>query len=288
MSFAGQTVLLLGAGYLARFLQPLFADADRVVAVRRTPVEDSSTGGTNVAPYALDLFAPAALDVLRAALGDGLVTVVFMLPPSTFGDTSPTEKLAALFDCLSKLTLRRAVLVSSTGVYAQSPGGLFAVDSPLSRASQRTRRLCAIEQAWQTFLPAVSVLRLAGLYGPGRIIGREAVLSGAVVPGDPDAWLNLVRIEDAARAVRAATEVEPVLPAGLISDGIPVRRGVYYATLARLLRVQAPEFDLSKAPLRGGAGRCDPAATWRMLRLRPQYPDVDSSLAELLCEQGAA
>ena len=39
-----------------------------------------------------------------------------------------------------------------------------------------------------------NVLRLAGLYGPGRLLRRvDALKSGSPISGNPDGWLNLIR-----------------------------------------------------------------------------------------------
>ena len=52
----------------------------------------------------------------------------------------------------------------------------------------------------------VVVLRFSGLYGPGRIVRRAMIESGEPIPGDPDKYLNLVHIDDAAQAVVAALD----------------------------------------------------------------------------------
>ena len=41
-------------------------------------------------------------------------------------------------------------------------------------------------------------MRFAGLYGPGRIVRRTVLERGEPIPGDPDKFLNLIHIADAA------------------------------------------------------------------------------------------
>ncbi len=54
------------------------------------------------------------------------------------------------------------------------------------------------------FLQA-NILRLAGIYGPGRLVGRiEGPSRRSKVPqGNADAWLNLIHVDDAVAAVLA-------------------------------------------------------------------------------------
>jgi len=85
------------------------------------------------------------------------------------------------------------VYISSTSVYAEEQGGWVDEDSPLSEEP----RAMAMRQAEQACRNAGgSVLRCAGLYGEERPLQAES--------GGPERWLNLVHVEDAARAVGIA------------------------------------------------------------------------------------
>jgi nucleoside-diphosphate-sugar epimerase len=88
------------------------------------------------------------------------------------------------------------------------------------------------------------ILRLAGIYGPGRLPRWRDLAAGRPLTADPHGVLNLIHVDDAVRAVeRAATISDIQLPGVfLISDGHPVRREEFYAELARLLQLPLPEF----------------------------------------------
>src|SRR5690606_32470575 len=93
--------------------------------------------------------------------------------------------------------LRRAVLTSSTAVYGQTGGERVDADTPPQPIGERAQLLVKGEGWWLESNSPAHVLRLAGLYGPGRIVGFNAVREGAPLVGDPNAMLNLIHVDDA-------------------------------------------------------------------------------------------
>ena len=70
----------------------------------------------------------------------------------------------------------------------------------------RGRSLLEAESRWLAAPIDSFVVRLAGLYGPDRIIGLAAVRDGAPIVGDPQAMLNLIHADDAATLLIAVLE----------------------------------------------------------------------------------
>ena len=92
--------------------------------------------------------------------------------------------------------------------------------------------------------PQGTILRLAGIYGPGRMLARrEQLLQGVPFGGDPQAWLNLIHVIDAASAVTAIEQADCRGKLYLACDDEPVRRGEFYNELSRLLNAPRPTFD---------------------------------------------
>jgi nucleoside-diphosphate-sugar epimerase len=145
----------------------------------------------------------------------------------------------------------RLVYAGSTGVYGQDDGGWVDEDSP-TEPRHEAGRVClegeavVREVAGPGGLPAV-VLRFAGLYGPGRIIRREALARGEPIAGDPSRFLNLVHVDDAAAAVAAALDRGRPGRTYLVGDDRPVERREYYERAAAHLGAPAPRF-LPPAP----------------------------------------
>lgn len=285
---APRRILVLGAGYLARFVAAALPATTPLVEVRRRVPEAMSPARDGIVRLAADVTTGEGVTRLERELeaAPAATDVLFMLPPSGLGEAPPARALAGLLDALARHGVRRVVVVSSSGIYAEEQGGEVTAATPVIAGSPRAARLAAIEQAWRDSGLAVSVVRLAGIYGPGRIIGRDGVLAGRTLPGEAAAWLNLIRAEDAARALLAALDVPRLVPVALIADGNPVRRGDYYALLASLLGARAPHFD-EAPPARGGSKRCNPAASWQALGLEPLWPDWRASLRALVAEDAA-
>ena len=99
----------------------------------------------------------------------------------------------------------------------------------------------------------VAVLRLAGLYGPGRALGRLYRRDpDAVLPGSGCAPTNLVHREDVLQAIRAAIAL-PEKWSGVIhvcADDHRSRREIFAEVALREGR-PAPLWELPAAPLTG-------------------------------------
>ena len=85
------------------------------------------------------------------------------------------------------------VYISSTSVYAEAGGGWVDETSAVAEDDSRAMAMVTAERA--TLRAGGTVVRCAGIYGPGREIRPNA--------GGPERWLNVIEVEDAARAVGA-------------------------------------------------------------------------------------
>lgn len=120
---------------------------------------------------------------------------------------------------LDRLEVPRVLLVSSTAVYAQDAGEWVDEDSPALASSFNGRVL--LEAETEALLHrGGSVLRLSGLYGPGR----EAMLRRARAgQAGAQRWSNRVHIDDAAAAadIVLAAPLDQALGSWLGSDDCP-------------------------------------------------------------------
>ena len=175
----------------------------------------------------------------------------------------------------------RWISISSTSVYGQSAGEWVDEDSPCAPSAEGGRICLEAETLvarWRERAGrTASVLRLSGIYGPGRLLARaEQLRSGEPLSGRGDAWLNLIHVDDAARAVcRVAGMAEPPQTL-LVTDDRPLHRTEYYSLLARLADAPPPRFaggetetDLNK--------RCANRRL-RALPLELEFPTVEAGL----------
>ena len=162
-----------------------------------------------------------------------------------------------LHHVLSRLSVHgedRLIYISTTGVYAptaESTAQETWVDEhwpthPLRAGAQAS---LAAEQllADHPSRKRAVILRMAGIYGPGRIPYQENLRAGLPLAVPQEGWLNLIHVDDGVAAVLAAeawtakdTSHGPEL--FNVADGQPVVRGDYYREVARLIGASPPRF----------------------------------------------
>ena len=138
-----------------------------------------------------------------------------------------------LHNLLELLDPAFAVFTSSTSVYPQNDATEVDESSPTGGTPTGDILLEAEQLALQAGGAAV---RLGGIYGPGRARFIEAALAGQPLPfGAPDAFINLIHRDDAARAL---LHVASLRQPGIFNavDDHPSRRD----DLAESIRTGAP------------------------------------------------
>ena len=186
------------------------------------------------------------------------------------------------------------IYISTTGVYGSADGQW--VDERTSPAPKREggRASLAAEQhlAAHNLGDRSAVLRLAGIYGPGRIPYLDKLRHGEPIAAPSAGWLNLIHVDDAARIVTAtddwlATTSDSGPHLFCVSDGQPVVRGNYYREVARLIDAPPPTFTDpdpdSAAALRAGVSRrISNEKLIQSLNVKLQFPNYASGLAAIL------
>jgi len=230
-------VLVAGCGDVGTALAlRLAADGHEVFGLRRRPAGLPAA----VRPLAADLADAASL----AVLPDGIDLVAFTAAADRFDDDAyrrayvegPANLLRALRQ--RRAPVRRLLFTSSTAVYAQTDGRWVDETSPAEPVGFSGCRLLEGERlVLDSGLPAV-VLRLAGIYGPGRTRLIDRVRSGAATcPEGAPRWTNRIHRDDcggAAHHLLALRDAEPLWlgvdhePAGecAVLDWLAARLGV--------------------------------------------------------------
>lgn len=151
---------------------------------------------------AADLTDPASLTGLSDAL-DALVYIAapMVRTPETYRHTyldGPVNLLGALGE--SARRMRRVILVSSTSVYGDSSGAWVDERTPPRPQAFNGEIVLEAERLWAGFGLPLTVVRMAGLYGPDRLwLIRRVQEGGATCQDDPPLWTNRIHVEDAAR-----------------------------------------------------------------------------------------
>jgi nucleoside-diphosphate-sugar epimerase len=284
------STLIIGCGYLGqRLAARLVRDGGPVYGTVRSPGRAGEIAGIGVKPVIADVLQPETLDQLPA------VERVFYAVgfDRSAGAAMRDVYVDGLQNVLDRLpnSVRRFVYAGSTGVYGQTSGEWVDEESPTEPQHESGRVVLETEgrvREWadRSGVSAV-ILRFAGLYGPGRIVRRTMLERSEPIPGDPEKFLNLVHINDAARAAAAALEAEAPDVIYTVADDRPVTRREYYSAAAQIIGAAEPRFE---HPRPGSPESARDATNKRIANRRMKaglgvalhYPDIMTGLIDAL------
>ena len=209
----------------------------------------------------------------------------------------------------------RICYISTSGVYHQGHGQWVDESSPTRPTRIGGQVHLQAENQLHQVRPRASwaILRLAGIYGPGRVPRVADVIAGRTIQSPENGYLNLIHVADAARAVLAAWQwlaqyadpsvehqLDPFSGGSLggslggeisakcfcIADDAPVLRGEFYREIARQCGAPPPSFSPPEdAP--ASARSTSNKRVWNrkmrhQLLARLRFPDYRSGLADVL------
>jgi len=232
--------LIAGCGFVGtRLGLDLAAEGHEVWGLRRDPSGLPPT----IRRLRADLTNPATLEGLPAD-----VDLVFFTAAADRHDDEGYRSLyvEGLRNLIQALRVRgqqprRVLFASSTAVYSQSTGEWVDEDSPTEPRNFAGRRLLEAEQLILTSpFPSV-VVRLAGIYGPGRGRLVESVRNGTAACRDgPPAYTNRIHRDDCAGVLRHLAMIPAPLPLYVAADHEPADNGTVLRWLAEQLHVPPP------------------------------------------------
>jgi nucleoside-diphosphate-sugar epimerase len=177
---------------------------------------------------------------------------------------------------------RRVVFVGSTSVYAQTDGSWVDESAPCEPLVATGRTLLEAERVAMDARGVV--LRLAGLYGPGRSVYLRRYLAGeARIEGDR--WVNQIHRDDAAAAVVRAATLTPGIYN--VCDDHPATQREVYTWIAQACRGPVPPQAESPAPRkRGPTNKRVSNAALKATGWSPAHPGYRHALPSLLEASG--
>jgi nucleoside-diphosphate-sugar epimerase len=272
----------VGCGFLGeRVGRCLVEHGEKVFGTVRSGVRAGQLDHLRIEPLIADVVQPESLDSLPS-----VERILYCVAcDRSAGIDRRSVSLDGLKNFLDRAprAVRRIVFASSTSVYGQKQGQWVSEDSPANPVQESGRICKEAEETLRSWAEHAGsshvVLRYSGLYGPGRVIGRVALEGGEPIKGNPDDFLNLVHIDDAARAAVAALDGDGRDSLFLVSDDRPVERREYYTLAARLLNAPSPRFE---APRLDDSNTMNKRIVNRKMReilgVALAYPDITTGL----------
>jgi len=200
------TLLCFGLGYSCEHYLTRFGGRfDRIIGTVRTPDRAAALTSKFSSQQTISVltFDGASATSGLNKLIDEADAILTSVPPGTDGD----PVLAHFGDVLARSPRQRSIVYLSTiGVYGDTDGAWVDETSEALPGSARSKPRLAAEHVWQKLSAmgrAVAVLRLAGIYGPGRNALVNVANGTAKRIVKPGQVFNRIHVHDIAQAIDA-------------------------------------------------------------------------------------
>jgi nucleoside-diphosphate-sugar epimerase len=236
--------LIVGCGYVGL---PLGAELVRqgreVFGLRRSAADELKAAG--IRPLVADITQPESFAKLPRDF-DWVVNCV----ASGGGSADAYRKIYLegnrnLISWLAASPPKKFIYTSSTSVYGQNDGSVVTEKNSAEQVEETANVLVEAEKLLLTVVaehkfPAV-ILRVAGIYGPGRGHRFKQFLRGeARIEGDGARWLNMIHRDDVVGCIIAALERGKPGEIYNAVDDEPVRQLKFFEWLTAELKRPLP------------------------------------------------
>ncbi len=266
-------MLIFGLGYTAhRLADHLRYQGWQVTGTRREAVDGA-----------------LAFDDRAAVLGalDQATHILSSVPPAR-DESEPV--LDHYGEAIRTASVQWTGYLSSTGVYGDVNGAWVDESAPIGSGRRKARS--EADERWQILREDVRVLRLPGIYGPGRNPITRVQQGKAKRIDVPGQVFSRIHVDDIVAAVIASFDG----PVGVynIADDLPAPQHEVIAHAARLIGVTPPPLlSLEEADLSPSAlgfyeenRRVANMKAKRLLGWQPRYPDFKTGMAGLADTSG--
>jgi nucleoside-diphosphate-sugar epimerase len=239
-------VLIVGCGYVGLPLgQELVNRGHEVFGLRRSPGQDHELVAAGITILHADIIRQETLTSLPRDF-DWVVNCA----ASGGGEVEDYQKLYLdgtrnVISWLGGAALRQYVYTSSTSVYGQDDGSWVTESDPAQPPTETGRILIETEGVLRAAVrerkfPAV-ILRVAGIYGPGRGFWLKQFLRDeARLEGNGGRFLNMIHRDDVAGCIITALEHGRPGEIYNATDDEPVSQYDFFAWLAAQLNKEMP------------------------------------------------
>lgn len=232
-------VVIAGCGYVGNALaRMLLAEGHEVFGIRRNPSELAK----GVKAIRGDLADPRSLGPAPQRVEYAVFAVAADESSEQAYRRAYLDGLAGFLEWLADEGQRpkRIVMTSSTSVYGQRRGEHIDEDSPTHPTQFRGETLLASERLLAASGMSTVVVRLGGIYGPGRESLIERALAGELRIREGEHFSNRIHRDDAAGLVRHLLFHPAPAALYLGVDSEPAEESRLHAFLAKELGLPEP------------------------------------------------
>lgn len=287
-------VLIVGCGDIGRRVGRLLMGSGRrvngVVAGEESAAKLKEMG---IRPLIANLNDPGELHDLPTA---GAL-VFYFAPPPGGGITDPKVRNFCAATTGARVP-QRLIYISTSGVYGDRGGAMVTEETPANPQTSRAKRRYDAEQTLLRWGGeqgvTVIILRVTGIYGPGRIPISRLLDGHPLLRLEESAPTNRIHADDLAQVCVAAAEKGEAGEIFNVSDGHPSTMTEYFLAVAELAGLPRPplvsmeEARRVMTPLMlsylGESRRMDNSRMLERLGVKLRYPTLAEGLPASLAE----
>jgi nucleoside-diphosphate-sugar epimerase len=284
-------LIIAGCGYVGRRLVRRIADRYDITAVVRTPSSGETLANEGIRAIVLDLDRVRVTASIPERLDQE--AIVYLAPPPSFGES---DLRLDRFLQLATVPPKTFVYISTTGVYGDTEGAMVDESTPVAPRTDRARRRVTAEEMTRVWCTERHVrrvvLRVPGIYGPGRLPLERMRKGEAIVREDEAGISNRIHVDDLVSACIAAITNPQARGAYNVTDGTAVSASTFLRTLCELAGLPPPpqvsmvEAQLTFSPERltflNESRRVSNERMLRHLGVTLRYPDFVEGIRQSL------
>jgi nucleoside-diphosphate-sugar epimerase len=270
-----KTLVIVGCGFAGREIaRQALASRMSVVATTRSDAEADDLARAGVAWQVLPTLSAESIAAIAPAGADFVVT----FPPDGATDARIAPALAN----------GRIVYLSTTGVFGAARGRVDEA-TPVDEAEPRAHARLEAERLY--LARGGTVLRAAGIYGPGRGLHRRILDGSFQIPGTGENVVSRIHVADLAAAALASLATADAAVRGcafVVADDTPVPQIEAIRWLCdRLGRPLPPAVPIDQVASTLRHDRAvDNTLLKRTLGLELRYPSYREGFAACLAAEG--
>ena len=220
--------------------------------------------------------------------------VIYLAPPPRSGKTD--TRMTNYLHAIENQPPEKLVLISTTGVYGDCNGAWIDESAPINPVADRAFRRADAERQVQQFCQRLNIplviLRVPGIYGPGKI-PLARIKSGLPIVNKKDSpYTNRIHTVDLVNACEQALLNTGITGIYNVTDGHPGTMYEYFVGVASSMNLPVPPaISLAEAKLQLSEGMLSYMAESRRIdnkkllndfELVIQYPKLQDGLKNIV------